>query len=183
MKQGSLAKLIEKYRPQIEIAGRTPPYTDVPKVINEFYEQVDLLVEIEDEIIFYLEESLSKREWGKYYNMWLGSAISHPSPRYIPYLFKILKEPDSSYPHWKALDVLAYMPVSISEKAVPGLIQIMESYNPVWSEEVIKKFFETLLWIGDDDGVSFIMDSRYSQNEKVARIAKDFVEQYELDSE
>ena len=142
MKQGTLAWLINDYQSKIDTVNRSgmKAFSDVERLLKDFFDKVELLDEVEDEILTYLQKSLSTRVWEDG-DLWLGAMITHPSSKYVGYLLELLEEPDPSYLHWHALDVLAWMPESISEEAVPGLIRIMESHNPAWSETVLEKAF------------------------------------------
>lgn len=80
---------------------------------------------VEDEIETYLKEAILDKNWGKGYGLWFIAVLEHPSMICVNYLLSILDEADTNFPYWKALDVLAYMPQSISENTVPRLIQIV----------------------------------------------------------
>ncbi|MDF2804182.1 MAG: hypothetical protein K0S61_4086 [Anaerocolumna sp.] len=175
MSVNTVSNLIEVYSPKLVMAGKTPPYSDVSKLLKEFSSEVHLLEGVEDEIESYLKEAIFSKKWGKDYDLWFIAVLEHPSMTCVNYLLSILDETDANFPYWKALDVLAYMPQSISENIVPRLIQIIESNNVAWSDEDLKKAFETLVWIGSKEGIDFISRACDSSVGRIADMAKYWV--------
>jgi len=166
MNVGVVSNLIDTYSSMLISASKTPPYSDVGKILEKFSDEVSCLVEVEGEVLFYFNDCFCNKNWFNY-DLWFIVAIEHPSQKYIEYLLKILDESDVEAIQWKALDVLANMPESISESAVSSLIKLIQSKNHVWSDEVIKKFFETLVFIGSDAGISFISKACELQNQRI----------------
>lgn len=174
----TISNLVEIYSPKLAAAGKTPPYSSVIKLYEEFLSEVHLLKhkDVEDEILSYLKDAISSGKWERYYKLWFIAMLEHPSEKYINYLLCILQKNDGNFPHWKALDVLAYMPQTISTISVPKLTEIIEMNNPAWSEEALKKAFETLVWIGNEEGIDFISRACNSPVERISNMAKYWVD-------
>ena len=171
MSVDTVSNLIETYNPMINIASETPPFSDVSKLLKEFANKVRSLGGIEDELLSYFKNNLNTKEWTDY-DLWCIAAIEHPSEQYIEYLLRALEEQECEFHNWRTLDVLAHMPETVSKIAIPKLVQLIESNSPIWSEDIIDKAFETLVWIGSDIGISFISKACDSSNKVVSEAAK-----------
>ncbi|MCP3776750.1 hypothetical protein NLX71_26295, partial [Paenibacillus sp. MZ04-78.2] len=131
------------------------------------------------EIISYMKHSFLSKIW-KDPQHWIGSAIIHPSSRYLEYLLNILSEEDTSAPHYWALDAIQYMPEDISELALPELKKLSKRINPSWSAAVVEKYFETIVWI-DENAEDFIATLVSSPSELVTFRAKYWMETFEAE--
>ncbi|QDX92979.1 hypothetical protein EEL30_12085 [Brevibacillus laterosporus] len=173
----SLADLIRIYNEKMKTVARG----EGQKIRKSFGEQVRELTheDVEKDIISYIKESLVTKQW-KNAHEWIGSALDHPSSQYIDYFLKILNEQDSNAPHYWALDVIEYMPEIISETAIPQLKKLAENINPTWSEAVIEKYFETIVW-NDENAEEFISTLVNSSNEKISFRAKYWMETFEVE--
>ncbi|MEN1990392.1 hypothetical protein [Paenibacillus hubeiensis] len=172
MMETTVTNLIQIYMPKLEAARNVYPHLKVAEVLKEFSKKLKLLEDVEKEIEVYLKESIINHSWGRDNRLWFVAVLEKPSITYVKSLLEILKIQDASTPYWRALDVLAYMPQSISVSAVPELTQIIESNNPVWSDEILKKAFETLIWIRDKEGIEFISRACDSDIERISLMAK-----------
>lgn len=168
----TVSRLIEFYGSELNIKGNALLYSNETKLLKRFSSEVRSLCNVEDEIISYLMNSISSRKWEKDYDLWFIAMHEHSSEIYLDFLLCILQENDVNFPHWKTLDVLSYMPRTISEKAVPRLTQIIESNNPFWSERDLMKAFETLIWIGNKEAMDFISRASNLSTGKVVDVAK-----------
>lgn len=55
--------------------------------------------------------------------------------------------------------------------------------NPSWGEDELKKAFEVLVWIGEDEGIEFIEEQQQSEITRIAQMAKYWVEWLNDDDE
>ncbi|WP_044640078.1 hypothetical protein [Risungbinella massiliensis] len=147
MKVGFLDRLIQNHQERYDAfknASSVDTIIELSKVLKLFSKECRELNNVEEEIVPYFRYGLEKQDWGRYSRLWFGSALEHPSSRYVPYLVKIAEDPDPTFPHWFAFDTLSYLPEYITESCVPDLIKMMDcrNPNPSWSEDVIYKCFE-----------------------------------------
>ncbi|MED1786879.1 hypothetical protein [Brevibacillus laterosporus] len=181
MKNNKLQQLIEIYSREIADAGKKSDINLVQKKLGEFGQAVKLLEQdtVEKEIISYIKNNLVTKSWTDA-QYWIGSVLEHPSPKYLEYFMEILKEEDPNAPHYWVLDAIEYMPENISELVIVSLKKLTEQINPAWTEEVIEKYFETIVW-NDENAEDFIATLLNSSNEKIAFRAKYWMETFEVE--
>ena len=167
--------LINFYKPLLYIAGTTLPYSDVMKLNKEFISKVKDLKNVEEEIIAYLKKNINNGEWLDEH-FWIRAAITHPSEKYLDYYLKMIHINDKKVPHWRTLDALAYMPKSLNPKIAEGIKECIQWDNPSWSEEDLKKAFEVLTWIGEEEDIKFIEQVCNSPNRTIAKMAEYWIE-------
>lgn len=175
--KSSLGDLVRMYNEMMQTVVRG----EGQKVRKFFGEQVRTLKhdDVEQDIISYIKENLKTKQWNNAPE-WIGSILYHPSSKYIDYLLKILNEPNPTAPYYWALDVIQYMPETISELALPELKKLADHINQNWSESVIEKYFETIVW-NDENAEDFISTLVDSSNEKIAYRAKYWMETFEVE--
>lgn len=149
-------------------------YTDLEtfdKLRDEFLEEIKIINKAEEEILNYYNNSIITGVWENE-AYWAWAAITRPSEDYLECFSKVLQTNDSSFPHWRTLDVLAFMPKNLWPKCASIIERAIELDNPSWCEEDIKKAFEVLKWITDDGGREFIKKECNSKNSKVSNMAR-----------
>lgn len=183
MRGGSLTELINKYSYIVsELSGKSA-YEEIDKSMKDFKEQVRELNtdKVEEEMIAYLNENIASRKWDNA-DYWIPSAHEHPSVKYIDIFNEVLQTEDSEIILYWVLDVIAYMPDEISEHAVPGLRKLMANVNPNWTESIIEKYFETLVWC-DEQAEEFIATLVDSSNDMIAFRANYWMVTFEVERE
>jgi len=140
------------------------PYSDVMKSNKEFISKVKDLKNVEEEIIAYLKKNINTGEWLDEH-FWIRAAITHPSEKYLDYYLKMTHINDKKVPHWRTLDALAYMPKSLNPKIAEGIKECIQWDNPSWSEEDLKKAFEVLTWIGEEEKITILSREQHGREE------------------
>ena len=95
---------------------------------------------------------------------------------YLDVFFKIIETNNQLCPHWRILDVLAYMPEELSVIITKGIEKAIQLNNPAWDEDVLKKAFEVLIWIGEDEAIEFIEQQCKSQETRIAKMAQYWID-------
>ena len=167
----TIGQLVEYYEPKMIETGKNRDFTAGQKLTTEFIQRVEMLNDVENEIIEYLDNGILTGDWKSSY-LWIPAAITRPSERHVEHYLKMICINDSKVPFWKILDALAYMPKSVTSQIVEGLKESIELNNPSWSEEDLKKSFEVLMWIGDKEEVKYIEDMRKFEIPRIAEMAK-----------
>lgn len=180
---GSLTELISRYSNKVSEPSEKLAYEEIDKSMKDFKEQVRKLSteKVEEELIAYLNENITSRKWDKA-DFWIPSAHEHPSVKYIDIFNEVLQTEVSEIILYWVLDVIAYMPDEISEHAVPGLRKLMANVNPNWTESIIEKYFETLVWC-DEQGEEFIATLVDSSNDMIAFRANYWMVTFEVERE
>lgn len=185
----TLKELIELYNVKLE-EWRQNRGKDSERrnIIEEFSERAIMISGVEDEILYYFNESTETKRFNKPIFLWFIAATECPSSKYINSLLTILRmkgltvEASSVDPYWKVLDLLQYMPEKMTEMIVPEILEIIEQANPSWSNDVMAKAFELVHWIAPADvEKNFIWRLSCSSNERLADNAKQWREWIEQD--
>lgn len=151
-------------------------------IFDEFKNAIKNIANAEKEIAEYYENAMITGEWD-YEQLWGMAALMYPSSTYLDIFFKILTTVNASYPHWMILDGLAYMPEELNLIITKRLQETIKLDNPSWGEDELKKAFEVLVWIGEDEGIEFIEEQQQSEITRIAQMAKYWVERLNDDDE
>lgn len=172
----NISEIINYYKSKIIEAGKSPISGEFSKITKEMKAEMGKVKNAEVEIMEYYKGGIETGNWDDECD-WGLAAIVHPSEIYLEYFFKILKTNDSSYPHWGILDTLAFMPEDLWHKCREVIESAIESHNPSWCQEDLKKAFEALIWIGEEnDDFEFIQQQCESEDTRTADMAKYWIE-------
>ena len=149
-------------------------YTDTAsfyKLRDDFLEKIKVLKDAESEILNYYNNSIITGVWeNEMY--WAWAAITRPSHEYLKCFSKVLQTNNDSFPYWRTLDALAFMPKEWWPECACIIKAAIELDNPSWSDDDMNMAFEALRWITDDGGIQFNKEKCNNQNDRIARIAR-----------
>ncbi len=170
----SIKEVITEYSPKLKKAINAPNSSLYLKLNKEMEEQMSKVINAENEIVKYYREGIQTGDW-RNKTEWELATIVHPSDRYFKYFSKILKTNNNTYPHWFILDILAFMPTQLHSSAANIIKRAIDSNNPSWSNDDLKKAFEALIWIGEEEDIQFIQQKCQSKYRTIANMAKYWV--------
>lgn len=171
----SIREVIKFYKPKIKEALNSVS-KDYYKLNNEIKNEMTKIENAEVEIVNYFKEGIQLKNWEDE-RYWAWAAIVHPSDIYLEYFFKILETNDSSFTHWRILDVLAFMPEDLWYKCREIIERAIKLHNPSWCQEDLKKAFEARIWIAEEnDDLEFIQQQCESEDTRTADMAKYWIE-------
>ena len=148
---------------------------NVSKLFDELENEIKKIEHCEYEIVQYFEEGLVSGNWeDEWY--WTSVVIAKPSSVYLDIFFKIIETNNKSYPHWRILDVLAFMPEDLNLIITKGIEKAIQLNNPAWGEDELKKAFEVLIWIGEDEAIEFIEQQCKSKEIRIAKMAEYWID-------
>lgn len=173
--------VLNSFKPRIE-ENRKTQSERWNVIFNEFENAIKNIANAENEIAEYYENAMITGDWD-YINFWGLADLMYPSSTYLDIFFKILTTVNASYPHWMILDGLASMPEDFNLIITKRLQETIKLDNPSWGEDELKKAFEVLVWIGEDEGIEFIEEQQQSEITRIAQMAKYWVEWLNDDDE
>ena len=178
----TIKDVLNSFKPRIEEIRRNPTGQKWREFDDEFENAIKNIANAENEIAEYYEKAMITGDW-EYELFWAMAALMYPSSTYLDIFFKILSTVNASYPHWRIMDILAYMPEELNLIITKRLQETIKLDNPSWGEDELKKAFEVLVWIGEDEGVEFIEEQQQSDNVRIAQMAKYWVERLNDDDD
>lgn len=170
----TIKDVINLYKPKMKELGMTP-IPDFYKLNRQLENEIKKIINAENEILEYFQKAIMTCNWEEE-RYWAIAAITHPSSIYLDTFFKILETNNTSYPHWRILDVLAWLPEDLYCRITKELKKVIELGNSSWREEELKKAFEVLIWIGKEEDIIFIEQQCKSENKKIAKMAEYWID-------
>ena len=171
----TISDIMNVYIPKIKDDINNFESRNISKLFDELEKEIKKTEFCENEIAQYFEKSMRTDNWEEEW-YWTLAAIVKPSYLYLDSFFKIIETNNQSYPHWRILDVLAYMPEELSLVITRGIEKAIQLNNLAWGDDELKKAFEVLICIGEDEAIDFIDQQCHSKEIRIANMAKYWID-------
>lgn len=175
IKMNSICGIINFCKSELQKANKSASSKNFSQINRELEQEIGKIENAENEIAEYFKKGMETGNWEDE-RYWAIAAITHPSNVYLEYFFAIIATDNSLYPHWRILDVLAFMPKELHPIITENIKNTIDLCNPSWSKEDLKKAFEVIIWIGEEEDIQFIYQKCNSENKRIANMAKYWVE-------